>query len=138
MEKGSCSYQEAKFLLSKIGSFYIPHFYIMWKFLKNPIGGRPIVAGYNWILTPASFFLGTFLKDFYRKFNGILKDSLSLVKILEKTKFNVDSFLFTVDFESLYSNIPVLDAIEMMKRLVFQFQNVISNAHFIIELLDIV
>ena len=30
------------------------------------------------------------------------------------------------------------DAIEMMKRLVFQFQNVISNAHFVIELLEIV
>ena len=59
----------------------------------------------------------------YSKLNGILKDSLILVKILEKTKFNFD---------------PVLDAIEMMKRLVFQFQNVISNAHFIIELLDIV
>ena len=43
-----------------------------------------------------------------------------------------------MDFESLYTNIPVLDAIEMMKRLVFQFQNVISNTHFVIELLDIV
>ena len=43
-----------------------------------------------------------------------------------------------MDFESLYTNIPVLDAIEIMKILVFQYQNVISNAHFIIELLDIV
>ena len=43
----------------------------------------------------------------------------------------------TVDFESIYTNIPVLDAIEMMKKLVLQFQNVISNAHFVIELLDI-
>ena len=85
--------------------------------MKNPIVGRPIVAGYNWILTPASIFVGTLLKDFYSKFNGILKDSLSLVKILEKTKFNIDSFLCAVDFESLYTNIPVLDAIEMVKRL---------------------
>ena len=105
---------------------------------KNPIVGRPIVAGYNWILTPASIFVGTLLKDFYSKFDGILKDSLSLIKILEKTKFNIDSFLLTVDFESLYTNIPVNDAIEMMKKLVFQFQNVISNAHFVIELLEIV
>ena len=43
-----------------------------------------------------------------------------------------------MDFESLYTNIPVSDAIKMMKKLVFQFQNVISNAHFVIELLDIV
>ena len=94
--------------------------------LKNPPIGRPIAAGYNWILTPASIFVGTLLKDFYSKFNGILKDSLSLVKILEKTKFDRDSFLFTVDWESLYTNISVDDAIEMMKKLVFQFQNVIQ------------
>ena len=82
--------------------------------------------------------MGTLLKDFYSKFNGILKNSLSLVKILQKTKFNYDSFLFTVKWESLYTNIPVNDAIKMMKKLVFQFQNVIQNAHFVIELLDIV
>ena len=67
-----------------------------------------------------------------------LKDSLSLIKILEKTKFSIDSFLFTIDFESLYTNIPVTDAIEMMKKLVFQFQNVIQNAHFVIDLLELV
>ena len=96
------------------------------------------MAGYNWILPAASIFVGYFLKEFYVKSDGILKDSLSLVKILEKTRFNLNCFLFTVDFESLYTNIPVLDAIEIMKRLVFQFQNVIPNAHFVIELLDIV
>ena len=83
--------------------------------MKNPIVGRPIVAGYNWILTPASIFVGTLLKDFYKKFNGILKDSLSLVKILEKTKFYRDSFLFTMDWESY--------AIEMMKKLVSNNQS---------------
>ena len=51
---------------------------------KIPPVGRPIVAGYNWILTPAAIFVGYFLKEFYVKFDGILKDSLRLVKILEK------------------------------------------------------
>ena len=97
--------------------------------------GRPIVAGYNWILTPTTIFVGYFLKEFYVKFDVILKDSLSLVKILEKTKFNLNCFLFTVDFESLYTNILVLNAIEIMKKIVFQFQNFIPNAHFVIELL---
>ena len=101
MIKGSCSKFEAKFLLSKIESLSIPLFYIKWKILKNPPVGRPIVAGHNWILTPASIFVGYFLKEFHIKFDGILKDSLSLVKILEKTKFNLNCFLFTVDFKSL-------------------------------------
>ena len=45
--------------------------------------GRPIVAGYNWILTPASIFVGHQLKTFYSTFENILNDSLSLVKLLE-------------------------------------------------------
>ena len=42
-------------------------------------------------------------------------DSLSLVKFLEKEKFDPDDFLFTVDFASLYTNIPVTYAIEWKK-----------------------
>ena len=110
MEKGSCSNFEAKCLLSKIHSFSIP-FYIIWKILKNPPIERPIVAGYNWILSPASIFVGYLLKQY-----------LSLVKILEKTKCNIKCFPFTVDFESLYTNILVLDAIELMKKLVSNFK----------------
>ena len=66
-----CSKIEKEFLLSKFSNFCIPHFYIIWKLLKNPIVGRPIVAGYNWILTPASIFVGHYLKDFYSKFDSI-------------------------------------------------------------------
>ena len=72
--------------------FDIPHFYIIWKILKNPIVGRPIVAGYNWIVTPASIFVGHYLKEFYSKFENFLTDSLSLIKILEISKFDKDFF----------------------------------------------
>jgi len=116
----------------------IPHFYIIWKILKNPIVGRPICAGYNWILTPASIFVDHFLKEFYSKFENILTDSLSLVKILGISKFDKESFLFTIDFKSLYTNISVTDAMELMKRLFFKYQNMIPNAQLILELMDIV
>ena len=62
----------------------IPHFYIIWKILKNPIVGQPIVAGYNWLLTPALIFVGQYLKEYYSKLENILTDSLSLVMLLEK------------------------------------------------------
>ena len=45
--KGNCTKKEAEFLLSKMYIYDIPHFYIIWKILKNPIVGRPICAGYN-------------------------------------------------------------------------------------------
>ena len=136
--KKECSPKEAAFLLSKEYIFTIPHFYIIWKILKNPPVGRPIVAGYDWILTPASIFAGHFLKEFYSKFDSILTDSLSLVKFLEKEKFDEDVFVFTIDFKSLYTNIPVDDAINSIKELVMEFKDAISNAEFVIELLNII
>ena len=42
MYKESYTKKEAEFLLSKMYIFDIPHFYIIWKILKNPIVGRPI------------------------------------------------------------------------------------------------
>ena len=124
--------------MSNVHNFVIPHFYIIWKILKNPPVGRPIVAGYKWIFTPASIFVGHFLKEFYSKFDSILNDSLSLVKLLENNRFDKNCFLFTIDFKSLYTNIPVEDAINSIRKLCFDFQNIIPNAHFIIELLDLV
>ena len=105
--KGSCSFKEAKFLLSNLNGCKIPHFYIIWKILKDPIVRRPTVTGYNWILTPASIFVGHILKEFYSKFDTILTDSVSLFRILESNKFNIICLLFTIDFKSLYTLIPV-------------------------------
>ena len=119
-------------------NFNIPHFYIIWKILKNPIVGRPIVAGYNWILTLVSIFVGHYLKEFYIKFNSILTDSLSLIKMLETSRFNQKCCLFTIDFKSLYTNIPVEDAIKCIKELVEEYHDVIPNTNFIIELLEII
>ena len=99
--KGSCSQKEKDFLLSNICNYGIPHFYIIWNILKNQPVGQPIVAGDNWILTPASIFVGLFLKEFHNKFDSIINDSLSLVNLLEKSKFGNNCFLFIIHFKSL-------------------------------------
>ena len=131
---GNFSQKEKEFLLSNVHNYVIPHFYVIWKILKNPPVGRPIITGYKWIFTPASIFVGHFLKEF----DSILNDNLSLVKLLEISRFDKNCFLFTIDFKSFYTNIPVDDAIKSIKQLCFDFENVIPNAHFIIELLDLV
>ena len=99
-KQGKCSIRE-EFLLSKLNKFVTPHFYILWKIFKDPIVGRPIVSGCNWILTPVSIFVGHHLKKFCEKFETILPGTLSLVKILETKQFEQDCFLFTIDFKSL-------------------------------------
>ena len=90
------------------------------------------------ILTPASIFVGHYLEEFYSKFDNIWTDSLRVVKMLENRIFDRNCFLFTIDFKSLYTNISVKDAIKLIKRLFFKYQNVIPNACFIIELMEIV
>ena len=67
-----------------------------------------------------------------------MTDSLSLIKLLETSRFDQDCFLFTIDFKSLYTNIPVEHAIKCIKELVEEYKHVISSANFIVELLEIV
>ena len=40
-------------------------------------------------------------------------ESLSLIKSLEMRRFGENCFLFTIDFQSLYTNIPVEDDIQV-------------------------
>jgi len=77
--------------MSKMYIYECPHLYNL-EIPKNPIMGQPIVAGYNWILKPTSIFVGHHLKSFYSKFKNILNDSLSLIKLLGKTKIDNDCF----------------------------------------------
>ena len=95
--KKECCHKELQFLANISKLFTIPHFYIFLKILKNLPIGRPILAGYDWILTPASIFAGHFLKEFYSKFELILMDSLRLVKYLENANFDENVFVFTID-----------------------------------------
>ena len=125
---GNCSQKEKEFLLPNVYNYVIPHFYIFWKILKNLLVGRPIFAGYKWIFTLASIFVRHFLKRFYSKFDSILNDSLSLVKLLEKSRFEKHCFLFTIDFKSLYTNIPVDDSINsILKKTLFRFSDCYSQ-----------
>ena len=120
--------------------FDIPHFYIIWKIFKNPIVGRPIVAGYNWIVTPASIFVGHYLKEFYSKLEYILTYTAYTSSEYWKYQNLIKSgcFLLPVYFSSLYTNISIKDAMELMKRLFFRYQNMIPNALLILELMKIV
>ena len=70
--KKECSAEEAECLSSKSKLLIIPHFYIIWKSLKRPPIGRPIVAAYDWIFIPASIVAEHFLKEFYFKVCALL------------------------------------------------------------------
>lgn len=84
--KNPMSSQEREFILSNISRFSIPVFYILAKVHKNPITGRPIVAGHSWLLTPASQLTGKYLQPFVKLYPTIIHDGKSLVIELEELK----------------------------------------------------
>ena len=103
---GRFLYKELQeFLCKHLESFTVPHFYFLWKVHKDPKVIRPIVASYNWITTAASIFVSDCLKDHMSKFDTILKDSLTLIRILETTKFPKKLCSFYSGFQkSLYKH----------------------------------
>ena len=64
-------------------------------------------------------------------------DTLSLIQLLETSRFQNACFLFTIYFQSLYTNIPVEDAVECIIKLVEEYGNVIPTANLILEILKV-
>ena len=97
------------------------------------IVGRPIVNEYNLDINTCVYFGGHYLKSFESKYENILTDNLSLIKLLE-----YKWFLFTVEFKNLYSYISVQYSLGLMKWWLWNTKNVIPNEHLIIELIELV
>jgi len=111
------------------------------KLHKNPIVGRPIVAGHSWTTVGCSKLLTSLLKSIIPRFPNVLKDSTSLIKIIESTTFDRNIFLCTLDVVSLYTNIPVDHAIEVLKQLIQENIDLFPRkdlADFMIEMLEFV
>ena len=63
-----------------------------------------MTAGYNWIQTPFSIFMGHYLTKFCNKFDSTLLDSTRSSQFGRKGKnVNDGCFLFTIDFNCLYT-----------------------------------
>ena len=66
------------------------------------------MAGYNWILNLASICVGHYFIEFNSKFESILTQSQSIIKILENRtfdffhNFNGDKIAWIVDFLKLF------------------------------------
>ena len=88
LKRGTVLKEKVDFILSKLN--IIPHFMSF----ETQLLTRPITAGYNWIKTPFSIFIGHYLTKFCNKFDSTLLDS---------TRSSQFGFLFTLDFKSLYT-----------------------------------
>jgi hypothetical protein len=90
----------------------VPKFYVIPKLHKDPVKGRPIVASCGWCTTPLSQWCANKLNDIVTRLPTVLKDTGDLIARLRTVRLpqGADVLLSTADVESLYTNIPVEDA----------------------------
>lgn len=118
-------------------SYFTPRLYGQLKLHKADRSIRPVVAFYS----DPSFLLARYLATTFRlysefegKFN--VKSSIEFSKALKDRTFPPGSFLFVIDVRSMYTNIPVSRAIEIMCKIlknrsldesfICQFKNLIN------------
>lgn len=94
----------------------VPKFYIIPKLHKDPVKGRPIVASCGWCTTPLSQWCANTLAPIVAQLHTVLKDTADLLGRLKDVRFSPDAkvLLSTADVESLYTSIPVADALQAL------------------------
>lgn len=80
------------------------HIYFLKKLHKNPIKVRPIVSGCSGPTEKLSEFMDHHLKPLVRETKSYIRDSKSLISILEGKTLPHDIILATIDVKSLYTN----------------------------------
>ena len=95
----------------------LPQFYIMPKLHKDPVKGRPIVACHSWSTWPLSKWVANRINTYASSQETVLTDTNALIAMLRGVEFAEDDavLLSTADVESLYTSIPIADALSAVE-----------------------
>ena len=95
----------------------LPQFYIMPKLHKDPVKGRPIVACHSWSTWPLSKWVANRINTYASTQETVLTDTNALIAMLRGVEFAEDDavLLSTADVESLYTSIPIADALSAVE-----------------------
>jgi len=122
------------------------HFYILPKIHKNTKDwtiphlippGRPIVSGCNSESASSEQFIDFFLNPLASSNPSYLRDSIHLKALLSNIEIQDTDILFTLDVESLYTNIPIPDGIECIKQALTNNPQKNRPDKYILQLLEI-
>ena len=86
-------------------------FYLLIKIHKSPMASRPISSNSKYLSWHTSKFLDAELKPLMIAAPSYIKNSQSLIKILDKRNFPFDCVLLEADVDNLYPSIPVEDGL---------------------------
>ena len=117
----------------------LPNFRILAKLHKDSkFGVRPLVNCANTTLSVLSKFIDFILKPFNINHFSYIKDSQNLMQKLENHKCDSKTQLFSADFESLYTNIPLSDAIQIISDFISNESNTEFTGYGFNKILELV
>ena len=90
------------------------NFRILPKLHKAKLGIRPIINYKFSFISNFCLLIDILLQPHVKNFSSFIKDSQNLIQELEKITFNRDSALNSCDFESLYTNIDLVLALQII------------------------
>ena len=93
--------------------YQLPTIYFLPKIHKHPLKLRPIVASFNSVTTNASRYLDKILQPHMKRTSSYCKNASHIVHILKHVQVPPNSYLASLDIESLYTNISFDMAIEV-------------------------
>ena len=94
-----------------------PEFHLLPKIHKANNPGRPVISSVNCHTSRISEFVDYYLQPDVKKLKSYVKDTTDFMKKIEAIDHvSDDSYLFSLDVRSLYTNIPHKEGIEAVKQ----------------------
>jgi len=81
---------------------------------------RPICASNGWVTYNVSCYLGILLQPLVHEIPAYIKDSNSVIKLLENKTFPHDLTFLATDVESLYPSIDIEEGLQALERQMLQ------------------
>lgn len=99
--------------------------------------GRPIVSDCSSETYHTAEYLDFFLNPLSTKHASYIKDTYHFVNIVKKLHIPDNSILFTIDIDSLYTNIDIKEGIQAIKNIFRKFPNKNRPEKELLQLLEI-
>lgn len=118
-DTGNISKKLLEVILSNLKYKKLAKFSILIKLHKlNKFGVRPLINCSNTTLTILSKLLDFIFKPIVMEHFSFIKDSQNLIQLTKKIRYEENVKLYSADFESLYTNIPLQKAIIIIMQLI--------------------
>lgn len=121
-------------------------FYLLPKIHKDPSKwskpfeippGRPIVSDCNSETYRSAEFIDFYLNPLAKKHTSYIKDTYDFIEKIKDLFIPTNSTLFTIDVDSLYTNIDIAEGIQAVRDILFKFRDIKRPDKELLQLLEI-